>query len=78
MKTFEYYNHFKSLLIQDSKEAKRTTNGKDKAYIRQVINDSLDGYKRELNTLALREEISEKRNEQFKNWLESLACNLHP
>jgi len=78
MKTFEYYNHFKSLLIQDSKEAKRTTNGKDKAYIRQVINDSLDGYKRELNTLALREEISEKRNKQFQNWLESLACNLHP
>lgn len=78
MKPFEYYNHFKNLLTQDAKEAKRTTSKKDKPYIRQVINESLNGYIIELNTLAMREQISEKRKQQFCNWLEHHACNLHP
>ena len=77
MKPIEYYRHKKELLTAQGKEVKKA-NPKDKAYCRQVINDNLDGYIRELDINRLREEISEKQYKLYCKWLESLACRLHP
>jgi len=72
------YNNAKAILIDTAKEAKRTTNNKDKAYIRQCINDQLDNLTRDLSWHEMKENISEKQNALYSKWLESLACSLHP
>jgi len=73
----QIYWNAKYLLIDQAKEAKRTS-GKDKPYVRQVINDSLNSINQQIDWHEMKEDISLAKSEQYKKWLESLACNLHP
>lgn len=77
-KAIPIYREAKKLLISQAKEVTRTTDGRDKPYIRQVINDSADDIRRQLDFHRLRERISDKQYAQFCNWIDQLACNLHP
>ena len=71
------YQHYKTLLTEVVYMEKRD-NPCDKLRIRQVIKDTLDSYCRDIDDHTMRGEISERKAEQFKSWLESYACSLHP
>lgn len=72
------YQTIKANLKQDAKEVKHTSDPRDKAYIRQVINDQTDAYCREIDWYAMKGKFSERKADQYKYWLQSLACTLHP
>ena len=71
--THRYYKHFKSLLKYTADNETKT----DKPYRRYVLNTELDGYIKELNTLELREQITQARKELYINWLESYVIRRH-
>lgn len=72
------YNHYKALLISESKELKKD-NPKDKPYIRECLNNSLDSYIKSLNNYhALKGKISQKQADLYSIWLSNLVCRLHP
>tara|TARA_R110001583_G_scaffold67531_7_gene193125 strand:- start:982 stop:1215 length:234 start_codon:yes stop_codon:yes gene_type:complete len=74
---YDIYKANKKLLIDVAKTEKKQ-NPKDKPRIRMCINDELDCIKRSLELYCMKEIISEKQKTLFGEWLESLACNLHP
>jgi hypothetical protein len=76
MKNQIYFN-FKSVLKQTAIEAKATYKT-DKPAQRQVINEALDHIIKEINLLALKEELTEKAQVQITNWLNLYTCKLHP
>lgn len=71
--THRYYKHYKRLLKEVADNASKT----DKPYRREVLNNELDGYIKELNTLELREQITQARKELYINWLESYVIRRH-
>ncbi len=72
------YLSAKQTLVNEAKEAKRLTSKSDKPYIRQCINDQADQMHRQIDHYAMKGNYSNKVAEMYKNWLSSLACNLHP
>ena len=72
------YQNAKACLKEVADEAKRTTGNTDKPYIRQCINDTADDLINQFNWHAMKEKISEKKANQYSNWLSGYACNLHP
>jgi hypothetical protein len=73
----QIYQNSKQLLISIAKEAKRL-NGNDKPMIREIINNNADAIRRQINFYAMKETISEKQAAMYCNWIDALACNLHP
>jgi len=71
------YQSIKANLKADADRAK-LANPTDKPYRRQVINDSANGYHREIDFYAMKGKFSEAKAEQYKNWLSSYAASLHP
>lgn len=78
MKKHEIYLNSKSLLIQIAKEARAQYGTSDKPMQRQIINDNADGIRRQIDFYAMRERISAKMAALYCNWIDSLACRLHP
>jgi hypothetical protein len=78
MKKHEIYLNSKSLLIAISKEARAQYGTNDKPMQRQIINDNADSIRRQIDFYAMRERISAKMASLYCNWIDSLACRLHP
>lgn len=76
MKQSTIYQNAKELMKSTAKELKRTSN--DKPYIRYELNNMADSLYRQFEYYAMKETISQKKAEQYKNWLSSYTCNLHP
>jgi hypothetical protein len=72
----EIYLNAKQTLIREAREAKRTSD--DKPYIRQVINDQADQMRRQIDFYAMQDKFSEAAAAMYKNWIDNLACRLHP
>lgn len=71
------YQQVKVMLKGLADEEKRL-HKKDKPMIRMFINDMADSLCKDIDRGVLREEYSEAKAEQYKNWLHDYACNLHP
>jgi hypothetical protein len=72
------YKNLKNSFISEVKDLKRTTNKKDKVYIRTCINDTLDCFMRDFERQCLLTDlISEKQFDIYHLWMQSLACKLH-
>lgn len=73
----EIYINAKMRLITSAKEAKRLNKG-DKPYIRMLINDEADSIRRQIDFYCMKGRYSEKKASLYKNWIDNLACRLHP
>ena len=72
------YKELKKAFISEVKELKKTTNKKDKVYIRTCINDILDNFIKDFDRQCLLTDlISKKQFDLYHLWLQSLACKLH-
>jgi hypothetical protein len=71
------YLTVKAMLIEIARQEKKD-NPNDKPRVRQVLNDSLDSFIRDLDRAVLREQVTEKRFKLWCKWLESLVCRLQP
>ena len=71
------YKNCKAILKDESIQLK-TSNPKDKAYIRYGLNTLLDELINVLNRHELKEIISPKQNDLYKNWLTNYTIQLHP
>jgi len=68
-----YYLHFKNLLKNTADQTTKT----DKAYRREVLNNELDSYIKEMGVLLLRENISEKLFNLYSAWLTNYVILRH-
>jgi hypothetical protein len=68
-----YYLHFKNLL----KNTANQTTKRDKAYRREVLNNELDAYIREMDVLKLRDQISERLFNLYSAWLTNYVILRH-
>lgn len=68
-----YYLHFKNLI----KNAANQTTTKDKPYRREVLNNELDAYIREMDVLLTRDQISEKLFNLYSAWLTNYVIDRH-
>lgn len=75
--THNIYQNSKMLLISEAKMIKKS-NPTDLPMIRQHINDQADQIRRQINHYALTETISQAQAKQYCNWIDALACRLHP
>jgi hypothetical protein len=74
---FEIYRGFKNRL--DSIKFYCDTRFKtDKPAQNEILNNALHYMIGELDSITLREEISEKAQIQVIHWLENYVCKLHP
>ncbi len=73
----QIYNPLKARLTNIANYAKVTFKN-DKPAQRQAINEEFHFVVLELDTLLLKEKISEKKQIQLLKWLENYACKLHP
>jgi len=70
------YQNLKTQITEVSKSLKQ--NSDDKPMINMGLNDFFDSLcKNDIEQLVLREKISEKKAEQYKNWLINYVCKLH-
>jgi len=70
------YQNLKTQVKECAKNIKNISD--DKPLINMVINDFLDTLnKSDIEQMLLKNEISEKKAEQYKNWLADYACTLH-
>jgi spore coat protein CotF len=68
-----YYLHFKNLLRNTANQ----TTKRDKPYRREVLNNELDAYIREMDVLLLRDNISEKLFNLYSAWLTNYVIDRH-
>ena len=73
----EIYHNAKANLLE-VKKAELRSNPTDKPMIRQTLNDVTDRLCRDIDYEAMRGNCTEKRAEQYKNWLTNYCCSLHP
>ncbi len=71
------YKSMKAQILEVATTEKRH-NPKDRPRVRQCINDTLDTLIREIDWYVMKETITEKKAEQFKNWLTNFAISKHP
>jgi len=68
-----YFLHFKNLI----KNTADQTTKRDKAYRREVLNNELDAYIREMDVLKLREKITERAFNLYSAWLTNYVILRH-
>jgi hypothetical protein len=73
----DIYLNCKAILRAESIELKQKA-PKDKTYIRYSLNTLLDELINVLNRHELKEIISQKQNDLYKNWLTNYTIQLHP
>lgn len=64
--------------LDEVAKIEKRDNPNDRPRVRQCINDTLDMLIRELDFHVMKETITEKKAEQFKNWLTNFAISKHP
>lgn len=73
----EIYQNCKAILKEVAATEKRH-NKNDKTRVRTVLNDETDNLHRQIDFHAMKETISQKQAELYKNWLSNYCCKLHP
>lgn len=73
----EIYLNCKAILKETATTEKRH-NPKDKARVREVLNNLCDELHRNINWHCMKGKYSEKTATLYCNWLSNYTCSLHP